>query len=433
MRRVSFVSFTFFALGFPCCLFTAAQAAPVASSQQPSAITAATPAEQWLRDKSSQVSPQQAELLKRSQATLLGNIVTAPAWKPYRGVEPSLTTYHGVWNWDAAFHAVAISQWDSRLAREQFDILFDKQLPSGALPDVVWDSGGFVTTLTKPPVMAWAIAVVDHRSQDTEYLRKIYPKLVRLGDFWLHDRGGAADGLFHYAGSDVGADAGWDDSIRWDDGYRTSTSDDHRLWAIDLNCYMVMHYRAMAYIAGRLGLEQDRTRWIQAADQLAGRINQKLWDDKIGFYVDRDRVTGKDGPALSPAGFMPLFVRIASPERAARMARLAADPQKFFPGMPVAAYDTPGFKSHGYWRGSEWVNVSFFALKGLQQYGYTHTAEAMRSRLLNSIARDPTTIWEYYDSRHGTGAGAKAYGWSAAFTIAFILDWNNNNLTWLFE
>ena len=139
--------------------------------------------------------------------------------------------------------------------------------------------------------------------------------------------------------------------------------------------------------------------------------------------MDRDRVTGKDGPALSPAGFMPLFVRIASPERAARMARLAADPQKFFPGMPVAAYDTPGFKSHGYWRGSEWVNVSFFALKGLQQYGYTDTAEAMRSRLLNSIARDPTTIWEYYDSRHGTGAGAKAYGWSAAFTIAFILDW----------
>lgn len=166
--------------------------------------------------------------------------------------------------------------------------------------------------------------------------------------------------------------------------------------------------------------------------QLAARINDKLWDDKIGFYVDRDRITGKAGPALSPAGFMPLFIHIVNRERAARMEKLAADPTKFFPGMPTAAYDTPGFESHGYWRGSTWLNTSYFALKGLEQYGYSKTAEAMRAELLENVARDRSTIWEYYDSRNGTGAGAKGFGWSAAFVITFILDWNNDNLTWLF-
>jgi putative isomerase len=361
----------------------------------------------WLAKVTSQVSPDQAMLLKRTPATLLGNVIDSDAWRPYRGVVPSLGIYRGIWNWDSAFHAVGISHWDPVLARDQFRILFDKQLPSGALPDVVLEKGDVVTSWTKPPVMAWAIAVVDHRSPDTSFLQDFYPKLIKLGNFWLNERGGKSDGLFYYAGADVGDDSGWDDSIRWDDGYRYSKSDDHRLWAVDLNCYMVMHYRAMAYIAERLNLPWDRDKWLQMADELSKRINNRLWDDKIGFYVDRDRVTGKNGPALSPAGFMPLFIRIASPERAARVAKVAADPAKFFPGMPTAAYDTPGYESRGYWRGSTWLNTSYFSLKGLQEYGHDQLAEKMRSTLLTWMSRNPSDLFEHYDSKTGEGEGAK--------------------------
>ncbi len=430
MFRYCFVLLFALVLGILSCSSAISQMAAIPAQTQSASATQTNLAAQWLQQTIAHLSPQQAQLIRQAQATLLGNIVSASAWKPYRGVEPSRGSYPGIWNWDSAFHAIALSHWDPGLAREQFDILFSHQLPNGELPDVIYANGTMVTSNTKPPVMAWAIAVVDRRSPNTEFLRDIYPKLMRLGDFWLNNRGGATDGLFYYAGSDIGYDSGWDNSIRWDDGYRKARSNNHRLWAIDLNCYMVTHYRAMAYIAGRLGLQGDRTRWTEAADQLADRINKKLWDSKLGFYVDRDRTTGRDGPALSPAGFMPLFAGIATPERAARVAAMAADPHKFFPGMPTAAYDTPGFESHGYWRGSAWLNTSFFALKGLEQYGYANTAEAMRSRLLGWIARDPS-IREYYDSSDGTGYGAKGFGWSAAFTIAFILDWDNDNLTWL--
>jgi len=93
-----------------------------------------SPAADWLAKTTREVSPSEAELLKRSQATLLGNVITGDAWKPYRGVMPSLGTYRGIWNWDSAFHAVGISHWDPELAREQFKILFGKQLPSGLCP-----------------------------------------------------------------------------------------------------------------------------------------------------------------------------------------------------------------------------------------------------------------------------------------------------------
>jgi putative isomerase len=400
---------------------------------QNAAPVAETPATEWCKRQSRHLSPSDADLLRRAQSTLLDNIVSLPVWGSYRGVEPSRSTYRGIWNWDSAFHAIAISHWDPQLAREQFNIVFDRQLANGALPDVIWEDGAAVTTLTKPPVMAWAIAVVDRRSPDVNYLRKVYPKLVRLGRFWLTERGGNADGLFYYAGSDAGEDSGWDNSIRWDNGYRKPKDDSHRLWAIDLNCYMLMHYRAMAYIASRLHLPADEREWMRASDRLAKRINAALWDDRIGFYVDRDRRTGAEGAALSPAGFMPLFAHIAPPERAARVARLAADRTKFFPGMPTAAYDTPGYESSGYWRGSTWLNVAFFALKGLHDYGFTRISDPMRSRMLRNVERDPTTIWEYYDSRSGRGAGARDFGWSAAFTICLILDWENDSLTWLLQ
>jgi putative isomerase len=385
----------------------------------------------WLANSAMKMKPEESNLLARAQATLLGNVVCGNAWKPFRGIMPSLGTYRGVWNWDSAFHAIALSQWDSKLAEEQIEILFEKQQPSGALPDVIWEDGKMVTSVTKPPVMAWAVAVVDHRLQDTGFVQSIYPKLVKLGIFWMNERGGKTDGLFYYAGSDVGFDSGWDDSIRWDRGYRTSSSDGQRLWAVDLNCYMVMHYHAMAYLAGRLGLLQDQKHWQEQANALARRINDKLWDKRLGFYVDRDRLTEKNGPALSPAGFMPLFVGIASRKQAAQAAKLAADPEKFFPGMPTAAYDTPGYSSGAYWRGPAWLNTSYFALKGLNDYGYQTLAGTMRSKLLGWVESDSSTIWEYYDSKNGTGGGAKGFGWSSAFAIALILDWDNDNLTWL--
>jgi putative isomerase len=129
---------------------------------------------------------------------------------------------------------------------------------------------------------------------------------------------------------------------------------------------------------------------------------------------------------------LPLFIHIASASQAARVAKLAVDPRKFYPGMPSAAYDVPGFSSSNYWRGPAWLNTSYFALKGLKDYGYDDSAEAMRSTLLNWVALDPTDMREYYDSNNGGGLGAKRFGWSAAFVISFIEDWSNDNLTFLF-
>jgi len=377
----------------------------------------------WLekqKDKAS-LSERDLGLLRRAQETLYGNIMDGQ-WRPLRGISPSPFKYRGVWNWDAAFHALAISRWDAKLAREQIRIFLDRQLPSGGMIDVLWEGEGMVTEFGKPPVMPWVAAMVDQRDPDDAFLKQAYPKFVANAEFWERERGGKEDGLFHYGGPSPNLEAGWDDSVRWDRGCGD-------LWTVDLNCYMVLTYRSLAAMAERLSLPDDKRGWLAKAEALGKRINENLWDDGAKAYVDRDRASKKFSGVLTPASFMPLFVKIAAPERAKAMHELAKDPKKFFPGFPCVAYDDPNYRSDAYWRGPAWVNISYMALKGLKNYGYNATAQTCREQLLKWCNQNQDHLWEYYDSKSGKGIGGQQYGWTAAFVIEFIVNWDSADET----
>jgi len=204
----------------------------------------------WLASLSNHVSPRDLALLERAAVTLQSNVLqpqpgqTLP-WAPHPGIIPSPAGYRGVWNWDAAFHAVGVSRWDPELAREQVRILLEAQLPFGALPDVIFEEGNVVTAFGKPPVMPWALEQVDRRAPDDAFLAWAYPRFVAYERHWHASR--QAGDLFHYDSADEDPDlrdknaaleSGWDNSVRWDQGAR-------RWWAVDLNSYMVLLYRAM--------------------------------------------------------------------------------------------------------------------------------------------------------------------------------------------
>ena len=76
-------------------------------------------------------------LLDRSVRTLEANAAGAPGeifpWSPMRGIRPShgtakaMANYPGVWNWDCAFHAMAVMKWDLEFARDQIRIFLKIQ------------------------------------------------------------------------------------------------------------------------------------------------------------------------------------------------------------------------------------------------------------------------------------------------------------------
>jgi putative isomerase len=371
----------------------------------------------WLDGEKGKVSARDFELLRRGQETLYANILDGQ-WRPLRGICPSPMQYRGVWSWDAAFHALAISRWDAQLAREQIQVFLDRQLPSGGFCDVVWEKEGMVDAFGKPPVLAWVCTIIDRRRPDDNYLKQVYPKFVANAKFWERERGGDKEGLFHYGGPNPNFEAGWDDSVRWDHGC-------DNLWTIDLNCNMIATYRSLATMADRLALPNEKRQWLDKADALGKRVNDTLWSDADRAYMDRNRKDRKFTGVLTPASFMPLFVGVATPERAEAMHKLAKDPKKFFPGFPSVAYDNPNFKSGAYWRGPAWANISYMAFQGLKRYGYSETAQNGREQLLAWCDKNRDYLWEYYDSKSGKGRGAPQYGWTAAFVIELIVGWDS--------
>ena len=100
----------------------------------------------------------------------------------------------------------------------------------------------------------------------------------------------------------------------------------------------------------------------------------------------------------------------------------AADPERFFPGMPTVSYDHPAYVADGFWRGPTWLNTANFALGGLIDYGFHVLADACRDTILGWCAANKNAIYERYNSRTGVGCSDAGFSWSAAFVIELILD-----------
>ena len=78
-------------------------------------------------------------------------------------------------------------------------------------------------------------------------------------------------------------------------------------------------------------------------------------------------------------------------------------------------------KKYNTGRGPTWLNVAFFAIKGLYDYGYEDIASNMKEFILDMVYDNLPNICENYDSRTRVGKCCKEFSWSAVFVIEFIL------------
>ena len=371
------------------------------------------------------LSARDTALLSLAYDILKENTLQSPDY--LWGDHPVITPWNdgermpGIWNWDSAFHAMTVSRYDEALAKSCVTSFLQFAREDGMLPDVIFANGERVDTLSKPPVFPWAVMIVYKRCRDRDFLARCYPVFARQMAFMERER--CQDGLFYYASDnpDPGDnyllaryESGWDNSPRWDEPVIDQ-------WAIDLNCFVVMFCRAMAQMAAELSMDESVIAdWTAKGERVARLIEARLFDEAQGCYVDVNRHTGAYSHSLSPASFMPLYIGIASPERAARMHEVALG--HFMPGMPTIAYTDPTY-CLDYWRGPTWLNVAYFAVMGLARYGFTDTARSIREYLLDMVyaCRDEG-IYENYDSIAREGLCCKRFSWSCAFVIEFILN-----------
>ncbi len=384
-----------------------------------------TKAKIWLDNYRNNLTDKEFELLTRAVETIEGNVWSDESpWYPFRCVTPFRTEKESraIWNWDSAFHAITVSRWDSDLAKECLEGFMNFQLSNGMFPDFINQKGYVEPRFGKPPVLATACEIVYKRCKDKLFLKRVYSRLVNFEKFMCEKR--KFLGLFFYDASlenekdydlFVRYESGWDNSVRWD-------APCVNYWPIDLNCFMIMMYRSMNYMAEELHDFERMNEWSRKEKEIEKLVNEKLWNDKINSYTDTNRFNGKKSKVLTPASFMPLYIGIAPYEYAEFMKVHAEDENEFYPGMPTVAYNNPEY-SRDYWRGPTWINVAYFAAKGLKDYGF-NVSEDIKKKILNMVDKNKYAIYENYDSVTEDGLNAENFAWSACFMIEFILGWS---------
>jgi putative isomerase len=287
---------------------------------------------------------------------------------------------------------------------------------------------------TKPPLSSWAIWEIYKETQDTKFLKEMYPKLVNYHNWWYAFRDYDKDGLCEYGSTDgslIAAkwESGMDNAIRFDkskivDGSNYSINTE----SVDLNSYLAKEKEYLSKMAKALKLS-EYTKWEQEFNTLSDRIRNNFYDEKSGYFYDIDAESGEFlNNALGPEGWTPIWCEIATKEQAEKVIEYMMDSTRFNTTVPLPTIDVshPKFDpQNGYWRGPVWLDQLWFGVDGLNKYDYAKEADLLKNKVLNNCAglnKPGISIRENYHPLTGEGLNAEHFSWSAAHLILLITE-----------
>ncbi len=168
-----------------------------------------------------------------------------------------------------------------------------------------------------------------------------------------------------------------------------------------------------------------------------------MWDEQRGYWIVTYRGTLRDD-VLTSSIIYPIFCDLCrDPAKIKRVIEgHILNPKEFngpFP-IPTVAYDDPRYyhqkppfenETGGLWRGNIWMPETWIVVKGLFKYGYEDEANGIVERLLKMMSTQSASVGpypqfafspaEWYDSRTGLGQNNRAFSWSSAVAMDFLL------------
>jgi glycogen debranching enzyme len=216
------------------------------------------------------------------------------------------------------------------------------------------------------------------RSGDLDTIRVIWPN-IRAALDWIDGSGDPdGDGFVEYARmTERGlANQGWKDSF--DSIFHADGSGAEGPIALcEVQAYVFAAKQGAAEIARALGDPELAQRLLREAEAMRQRFEEHFWLDDLGCYALA--LDGQKQPCrvLSSNAGHALFAGIASPERAARLARLLTE-KRFFSGWGVRtiAQGEARYNPMSYHNGSVWPHDNALIAIGLARYG--HKAEVLK-------------------------------------------------------
>lgn len=354
----------------------------------------------------------------------------------FPGAKEKLLTgysYGEFYDWDLYFENLYLSYYGiSDYNFSNLKLFLDRQQGDGFVSRTLKEPRP--TQMFKPFLAQIAVLGSTQRHNDYSWLRDgYYEKLQKYIDRW-----------FAYDADHNGLPV-WNsaDASGMDNQYsRAGVFDAFYDEGVDLECYLVRELRAMAVIANQLGKHKEAEEYAKRARRLSTTINTILWDDKDGFYYDRDQKTGQRIRVKSVAGFLPLWAGVATPAQARRLVKQhLLNEKEFWTKYPVPSYalTEPDYyqgskteRGECNWRGTTWIPTNYMIFHGLVRYGFKQEARTLADRTFDLALNQNASTREYYDADTGQGNGLNPFwGWSSlayAMPLEYDLGYDPTNL-----
>ena len=354
-----------------------------------------------------------------------------------------------IFEWDSFFNALEISIESGWHARDVVMAVLETQYPNGNIPNWRGRSSG-TPDRSQPPVGSYVVLKLFGRLGDMDLLKAAYPHLLKWHAFWRAPkpggqprRDGNADGLLEW-GSDAdlvaGAvppweenasgkqramwESGQDDLPNWEEAAFSDSAGTLTMDCLDLNCLYALDAYCLSQIANILDLPDDYNYYLQEYEQIKALINEKLWNEREGFYFDR-RWDGSFSPRKAASNFYPLLARIPDARKASLLIKHLLNPKEFWGEyiLPSISRDDPLFKNQQYWRGTIWPPTNYLVYQGLKAYGFDAVATEYAQKSLSLFLRSWQNFQlcpENFDSRTGEAGGQRYQSWGPLFALIAI-------------
>lgn len=189
---------------------------------------------------------------------------------------------------------------------------------------------------------------------------------------------------------------------------------------VDLNSLLFAHEQVCGDLATRAGDAAAALRWRERAEARRRLVDACLWDEERGLYLDWDAAYGRRFATASCATFYPLWLGLASPAQARRVAANLPLLERAH-GL-LACAEGPRDGACQWDAPNAWAPCTWAAVAGLARYGFHAEARRLAAAWVATVARGfaaTGTLWEKY---HAVGGGTDAAS-ESAYEMPEMLGW----------
>ena len=222
------------------------------------------------------------------------------------------------------------------------------------------------------------------------------------------------------------AESGWDFSSRWlGDGKTLATIHTTDFVPVDLNSLLYQLETLIARgceAARRVDCQRDMQEHARSRQAAMSRF---LWDGRMNAFVDYDWRHARASTQLTAATAYPLFVGLATPQQAQRIASTIRASLLMSHGLATSLQD-----SGEQWDAPNgWAPLQWVAIAGLRRYDEQLLAEEIARRWVEENARvycRTGKLVEKYNVRDaGAGAGGEypvqdGFGWTNGVLVRLL-------------